>query len=111
MLLLSPIHSDGAIMNGDNDDDVLDGDRGDASRGESKSGRPFERAFFHLLFALFSCYLAMILTNWGRSDGAPPSAGKDTTSELSMWLKITSQWIVLLLYCKVLHVQYNQEES
>eukprot|EP00981_Chlorochromonas_danica_P016331 scaffold16836_cov258-Ochromonas_danica.AAC.1 len=112
VLLLAPSHSDGIVMQGDNDDDdVLDDDRANnASRGGNRSGRPFERAFFHLLFALFSCYLAMILTNWGRSDGAPPSAGKDTTSELSMWLKITSQWIFLLLYCKVLHVQYTNEE-
>ncbi len=35
------------------------------------SGTPMERCFFHVLMMLVSCYGAMILTSWGRTDGAP----------------------------------------
>lgn len=59
--------------------DAHDAHREDGSAGSDtsdkdavkSSGTPQERGFFHVLLMLVSCYAAMILTNWGRTDGAP----------------------------------------
>lgn len=80
---------------------------GDGKEGEEvSSGTPYERGFYHLLLMLVCCYSAMILTNWGRTDGAPASAGSAAVSQESLWLKITGQWVFLLLFVKTLHVRY-----
>jgi hypothetical protein len=88
-----------------------------------------------------SCYGCMILTNWGKTNGAPAvrtfrctafraptrvsnvysilsisivcaaqqeGSGSDASAgNESMWLKIVSQWIFLVLYLRVLQVSYN----
>jgi hypothetical protein len=58
---------------------------------------------------LVACYSAMVLTNWGRSNGAPEETslaeGLNTGSE-SLWLKVVSQWVFFILAFKVLHVAY-----
>ena len=56
-----------------------------------------------------SCYGAMILTNWGKTNGAPQegSGSNASTGDESMWLKIVSQWVFLMLYIRVLQVAYN----
>ena len=83
----------------------------------SSSGTAAERVYFHLLLVMFCCYTAMILTSWGNTDGSPDStstlASKTTgnsngmtRAEESMWIKITSEWVFLLLYMKVLHAAY-----
>eukprot|EP01038_Epipyxis_sp_PR26KG_P004047 gene4047-5789_t len=74
------------------------------------SGTPHERAFFHILMVLLSCYVTMILTNWGSTNGGPPSHAHTSSNE-SMWLKIVSQWVFLLLYCRVLQVAYHQNKA
>ncbi len=79
---------------------------------DKSSGTPQERAFFHLLLMLLACYGAMILSNWGQTNGAPASAGSGKASSESLWLKIVSQWVFLLFYAKILHVQYlNHQEA
>ena len=84
----------------------------------SSSGTAAERVYFHLLLVMFCCYTAMILTSWGNTDGSPDSTSPTMTSkttnnsngmtraEESMWIKIASQWVFLLLYMKVLHAAY-----
>ncbi|XP_076349901.1 putative serine incorporator isoform X2 [Tachypleus tridentatus] len=52
-------------------------------------------SFFHLMFALASLYVMMTLTNWFRPDTAD---GKLTENEASMWVKIISSWLCILLY-------------
>jgi len=73
------------------------------------SGTLHERCFFHILMILVACYAAMVLTKWGRSNGAPEETsmaeGLNTGSE-SLWLKIVAQWVCGILYFKVLHVAY-----
>lgn len=51
----------------------------------------------------------MILTNWGKTNGAPAEGtGSDAAAgNESMWLKIVSQWIFLILYLRVLQVAYT----
>jgi hypothetical protein len=56
----------------------------------------------------------MILTNWGKTNGAPTSGGNGSDAQAleSMWLKIVAQWVFLVLYCRVLQVSYagNSQE-
>lgn len=79
------------------------------------SGTTSERVYFHLLLVMFSCYTAMILTSWGNTDGTPEGGAVGsavsgtnamTRAEESMWIKIASQWLFLLLYSKVLHAAF-----
>ncbi|TFJ86617.1 hypothetical protein NSK_002271 [Nannochloropsis salina CCMP1776] len=55
---------------------------------------------FHLLLALGGAYMAMAITNWGNANGIPDGVGDgdSTVGRESMWLKIVSQWITMLLY-------------
>mmetsp|Transcript_10128 Transcript_10128/g.18617 ORF Transcript_10128/g.18617 Transcript_10128/m.18617 type:complete len:464 (+) Transcript_10128:223-1614(+) len=52
---------------------------------------------FHFTMVLASMYLAMIATNWGAESGAH---GNDNgqIGLASAWVKILSQWMVVLLY-------------
>ena len=70
------------------------------------SGSSHERVFFMALMALTSCYIGMILTNWGSIAAAQGNDGVD--SGTSMWLKIVSQWIMIVLHCRVLQVAHLQ---
>ena len=51
----------------------------------------------NIILAAICCWFAMVLTSWGSviASGtvANPSAG-----HVSMWMVITSQWLILLLY-------------
>lgn len=74
------------------------------------SGTTHERVFFHVLMMLTSCYCAMMFTNWGRANGLPEGQGSShVEADMSMWLKILSQWIFLGLQCRVLWVAYQDE--
>merc|ERR1712113_813857 len=65
---------------------------------------------FHLILAMGSVYMAMLLTNWGyaHDNSANQSAAASSSREedmsavqrgvASMWVKIVSQWAVFLLY-------------
>ncbi len=55
---------------------------------------------FHLLLALGGSYMAMAITNWGNANGVPDGVGGGdaTVGRESMWLKIVSQWITMILY-------------
>eukprot|EP00600_Ochromonadales_sp_CCMP1393_P004491 CAMPEP_0174966880 /NCGR_PEP_ID=MMETSP0004_2-20121128/7277_1 /TAXON_ID=420556 /ORGANISM="Ochromonas sp., Strain CCMP1393" /LENGTH=444 /DNA_ID=CAMNT_0016215957 /DNA_START=40 /DNA_END=1374 /DNA_ORIENTATION=+ len=80
--------------------------------GEDESGTPHERVLYHVIMILVACYGAMILTNWGKTNGGPPEGpGENATSQESMWLKIISQWIFLGLYWRVLQVAYNNNQG
>ena len=77
------------------------------------SGGPRERMFFHGLMMIASCYGAMVLTNWGKSDGSPEGIGnaEKYAGSSSMWLKIISQWVFLAIYFKALHASYLNEQN
>lgn len=74
---------------------------------EQSYGSRQENLFFHVLMLLASCYSAMLLTNW---DISLATAGEFGTAAddggISLWIKISSLWIVLLFYVKSLHVAY-----
>jgi len=52
---------------------------------------------FHLLMAMGSFYMSMLLTNWGAQDGAKQSLATGVSLQ-SMWVKIVSQWLTYVLY-------------
>jgi hypothetical protein len=87
----------------DSPDNKDDDDQDEKLAQESGVDTPQERIFFHILMALVSAYLGMVLTSWGSTDGSPEISSKNNES---LWLKIVSQWVFLLLYFKTLHAAY-----
>ena len=77
------------------------------------SGGPRERMFFHALMMVASCYGAMVLTSWAKTDGSPESDGSADSyaGASSMWLKIVSQWVFLGIYLKALHAAYLNNQA
>jgi hypothetical protein len=60
-------------------------------------------AYFHVVMFLGSCYLAMLLSNWGTADHQ--STATSTTpeaSEASMWVRIATQFGSWMLYLWIL---------
>jgi hypothetical protein len=66
---------------------------GDEDQGEL----PYRPDMFHLIFALASMYMAMLLTNWELS-GSAADMWKIDKGLVSMWVKIGSKWFCELLY-------------
>lgn len=83
-----------------------------ASGGGMSAAEVVESQFiwiFHLLMALAGCYMAMAITNWGNGNGVPESS--DTTVGVeSMWLKIVSQWLCILLFLATMWAPYLRGE-
>jgi hypothetical protein len=76
------------------------------------SGTVHERVFFHILMMLTSCYCSMLFTNWGRANGLPEGLGSShVEADMSVWLKILSQWAFLAMQCRVLWVAYQDDGS
>lgn len=65
--------------------------------GEEKAHKASFYSFFYVCCFLGSVYMAMLLTNWGTSDGSSNAANLEM-SDLSMWVKIAAQWLTFLLY-------------
>jgi len=80
-----------AAADGAEDEEVL---AGGASRDV-----PYNYSFFHAIFALASCYTAMLLTEWGLTSKAN-AADKDTfgVGWASAWVKIGCTWVTSALY-------------
>jgi len=51
----------------------------------------------NLIMAMISCWFAMVFTGWGRTE-QDMNMSKSTPSNVIMWLVISSQWFMLLLY-------------
>ncbi|GBG24993.1 Serine incorporator 3 [Hondaea fermentalgiana] len=52
---------------------------------------------FHLVLMGASMYMGMLLTNWGASDNAHGNE-TGTIGLATMWVKIATQWLTMLLY-------------
>lgn len=74
--------------------------RGTALPGESalEDFRPvtYNYAFFHLIFALASMYIAMLMTGWGEQE---QDKERIDVGWASVWVKLSAQWLTGLLYC------------
>ncbi|CAG4963029.1 unnamed protein product [Parnassius apollo] len=80
--------------------DSIEGDGGEAGRGEETKvfdnegdGVAYSWTFFHVMFALATLYVMMTLTNWYN-----PSSQLSKENVASMWIKITSSWLCIGLY-------------
>lgn len=87
--------------NGDNDSRMYI-----SANDESSSGTFYERVFFHVFMMLASCYGAMMLTDWGNSNGTS-EGGNAVHANVSMWLKIITQWVFFALYLRSLYIVYS----
>ncbi|XP_078255718.1 serine incorporator 1 [Rhinoraja longicauda] len=76
-------------------DSSLD-DNSDAHRAEDneKDGVTYSYSFFHFMLFLASLYIMMTLTNWY----SPDSSYEMTSRWPSVWVKISSSWICIILY-------------
>ena len=54
------------------------------------TGKSQSNSLFHVVFAIGTVYVSMLLTNWGTIAGM--------RSEVRMWVTIASQWTVCLVY-------------
>lgn len=77
------------------------------SRDDEKSGTRYSYAWFHIIFAIASMYVAMLLTDWNVvshkpiPDGTPVDPNDDVyigRSEVAMWMRVVSGWICFALY-------------
>jgi len=78
----------------------------DHEAAQPKVDPPAERIFFHFLLAIFAIFCAMGLTNWQHPNGEPMGLGSERVAQESMWMKIVSQWLMLILYSRILYVAY-----
>lgn len=100
-----------ALEEAENDDDD-DPDHGIEMRNDDeKNGTRYSYSFFHVIFALGSMYVAMLLTNWNvvtTAAAASPTVSdaiaagsplvKIGRSPTAMWMRIVSAWICQILF-------------
>ncbi|KAG1672210.1 hypothetical protein FOA52_002911 [Chlamydomonas sp. UWO 241] len=55
----------------------------------------YNYAFFHMIFALASMYMAMLMTGWGAVE---QDKERIDVGWASVWVKISAQWLTGLLY-------------
>jgi hypothetical protein len=56
----------------------------------------YNYSFFHAIFALASCYTAMLLTDWGSGQGS--TKDQIGVGWASVWVKVVSSWLTAALY-------------
>ncbi|XP_064596939.1 serine incorporator 3-like [Liolophura sinensis] len=72
-----------------------DKEKGQNVYDNEEEGVAYSYSFFHFMLALGSLYIMMTLTNWYK----PTSDFKTLNSNYpSMWVKIASSWVCILLY-------------
>lgn len=96
---------------------TADAEAGEAEGGEAEKAskadeeppeEPREEVvFFHALMLLLTCYMLMVVTSWGKTDGTPDGVGGDTEPYESVWIKITAQWASFGFFFLACRKQYN----
>jgi hypothetical protein len=56
----------------------------------------YNYSFFHLIFALASMYIAMLMTSWGT---AAQEKDRIDVGWTSVWVKVAAQLVTAALYC------------
>uniref|UniRef100_UPI00398EAEE2 serine incorporator 1 n=1 Tax=Pristiophorus japonicus TaxID=55135 RepID=UPI00398EAEE2 len=80
---------------GRNDGSLDDGNNAQRAEDNEKDGVTYSYSFFHFMLFLASLYIMMTLTNWY----SPDSSYEMMTSKWpSVWVKISSSWICIMLY-------------
>eukprot|EP00823_Brevimastigomonas_motovehiculus_P004906 TRINITY_DN335_c0_g1_i1.p1 TRINITY_DN335_c0_g1~~TRINITY_DN335_c0_g1_i1.p1 ORF type:complete len:339 (-),score=76.89 TRINITY_DN335_c0_g1_i1:201-1217(-) len=97
-----------AKENEKNNDAVDDDDTTPASEMDPQKRLSIARhcMVFHLIMCAASMYMSMVLTNWSSFDEVKAeNYGTDSgvdVGDISMWVKIISQWITFLVYIWVM---------
>mmetsp|Transcript_46528 Transcript_46528/g.80183 ORF Transcript_46528/g.80183 Transcript_46528/m.80183 type:complete len:449 (+) Transcript_46528:132-1478(+) len=84
---------------------------GAASAPAKQKKQPKERRdrwTYHSMLASGSLFMAMTLTDWGTTDGSPISENTTWEAPTSFWMKVSAQWIVILMQLRVLQVNYQR---
>ena len=55
----------------------------------------YNYSFFHLVFALASMYIAMLMTGWGSN---PQERDLIDVGWTSVWVKLVTQWVTAATY-------------
>ncbi|XP_041043417.1 serine incorporator 1 isoform X2 [Carcharodon carcharias] len=80
---------------GRSDGSLEDGNNAHRAEDNEKDGVTYSYSFFHFMLFLASLYIMMTLTNWY----SPDSSYEMMTSKWpSVWVKISSSWICIMLY-------------
>jgi len=59
----------------------------------------YNHTFFHLTFALGAMYVGELLTDWATVSAATYSTLLVDFGWVSVWVKIVSSWLAILIYC------------
>ncbi|EPQ54350.1 TMS membrane protein/tumor differentially expressed protein [Gloeophyllum trabeum ATCC 11539] len=72
------------------------------TRDDERSGTRYNYSWFHIIFAIGSMYVAMLLTDWNVVKNIGPSNPDQDVyigrSEVAMWMRVVSSWVCMLLY-------------
>jgi len=93
----------GAAASGDKKDDAASGEDPDGPEDEMTEWRRKRNLKFHIVMAVASMYVSMLLTSWGSADTSNVSYD---LSNVAMWIKIVSLWVTILLYSWTLLAPY-----
>jgi len=82
----------------DDEDDEIDSE----TRDDERSGTRYNYSWFHVIFAIASMYVAMLLNDWNVVSDISKSPDPNNIyigrSEVAMWMRVVSSWICMLLY-------------
>jgi len=73
------------------------------SGDDERSGTRYNYAWFHVIFALGTMYVAMLLTDWNVMSTEQSGVESEEIvyigrSETAMWMRVVSSWVCMLLY-------------
>jgi len=73
------------------------------TKDDERSGTRYNYAWFHVIFALGTMYVAMLLTDWNVVSTEQGGAESEEIvyigrSETAMWMRVVSSWVCMLLY-------------
>jgi len=89
-----------SALNEDDDDEEDSGNPVGDERDDERTGTKYNYSWFHIIFVLGCMYVGMLLTDWQFFKAA--ASGDDGIyigrSVTSMWMRIVSSWLCVLLY-------------
>lgn len=65
---------------------------------DEKDGVAYNYSFFHFIYAVANCFVAMIIVNWEITSVDDPNNRSVDQGAASVWVKIASQWITIILF-------------
>ncbi len=90
----------------DSDPDSTDDQKNNKKNPNSQEEKvPYNYSFFHLVYAIANCFVAMIIVNWQFKSVNQESTDNNNSIDqglIAMWIKITSQWITILIFFWIL---------